>query len=359
MIEQWMKRACVAALLAVAAAPLHAEPYYAVMTGQKCAACHVNETGGGKRTDFGNAFAQNQLPARVPTTFWNGRVMDYLAIGGNLRSTGTVVSTDNAEDTFDFNLDEALLYLEVPVLPDRLTFYVDEQVAPNSLNREAFALLKFPGTNAYVKVGKMFLPFGWRLEDDTEFVRQVSGINYDTPDNGLEGGIDFGQWTMQLAITNGSAGGSETNRGKQYSGVASYVQARWRAGASINYNDAGTDARTLLGTFGGLKTGRVSWLGEIDHVDDEALGPSGREQWLGFLEADWWIRQGHNLKFTYGYFDPDVDVDEDQRARYSIVYEYFPFAFMQLRAGVRANDGIPQNDAQNSEIYFLQLHAYF
>jgi hypothetical protein len=203
-----MKRACVAALLAVAAAPLHAEPYYAVMTGQKCAACHVNETGGGKRTDFGNAFAQNQLPARVPSTFWNGRVMDYLAIGGNLRSTATV-STDNTADTFDFDLDEALIYLEVPVLPDRLTFYVDEQVAPNSLNREAFALLKFPSTNAYLKVGKMFLPFGWRLEDDTEFVRQASGINYDTPDNGLEGGIDLGQWTMQLAITNGSAGAPE------------------------------------------------------------------------------------------------------------------------------------------------------
>jgi len=361
MIEYCMRRTCVALLLLLVAvaAPLHAEPYFAVMTGQKCSACHVNQTGGGKRTDFGNAFAQNQLPAQIPSTFWNGRVMDYLAIGGNMRGTATAVTTDNTADTFDFKLDEALLYLEVPVLPDRLTFYIDERVAPNALNREAFAMVHFPDSHAYLKVGKLFLPFGWRLEDDTEFVRQVSGINYNTPDDGLEGGMDVGPWSLQLAITNGSSGGAETNVGKQFSGLASFVQSRWRLGASVNYNDVDEDSRTLLGGFAGLKTGPVSWLGEIDHVDDEALGPSGREQWLGFLEADWWIRRGHNLKFTYGYFDPDDDVDEDDRARYSIVYEYFPWAYIQLRAGVRSNDGIPQNDAQNADLFFLQLHAYF
>jgi len=26
---------------------------------------------------------------------------------------------------------------------------------------------------------------------------------------------------------------------------------------------------------------------------------------------------------------------------------------------VRSNDGIPQNDAQNADLFFLQLHAYF
>ena len=102
----------------------------------------------------------------------------------------------------------------------------------------------------------------------------------------------------------------------------------------------------------------MSWLGEIDHVDDKRSAPPGASSGSASSKRTGGF-VGHNLKFTYGYFDPDVDVDEDQRARYSIVYEYFPFAFMQLRAGVRANDGIPQNDAQNSDLYFLQLHAYF
>lgn len=354
-IGSWL---CIVALIA-AAETARAEPYFAIMTGQKCGACHVNVTGGGKRTDYGNAFAQAQLPARVPEKMWNGRVMEYLALGANVRGTATATNIDGADDSFEFDLDEALLYIEVPLLPDRLTLYVDERVAPNASNREAFALLRFPEAQAYLKAGKMFLPFGWRLEDDSEFVRQVSGINYNTPDNGLEAGVERGPWSLQLALTNGTAGGAEVDRGKQWSALASYVQQRWRIGASANYNDAGSDARTMLGGFVGLRTGPVSWLAELDHVDDEGLSPDGRQQWLGFLEANWWIRQGHNLKVTYGYFEPDDDVDEDERARYSLVYEYQPFAYAQLRAGIRSNDGIPQNPAQNADIVFLQLHTFF
>jgi hypothetical protein len=346
-------------LLVAAAAPLHAEPYFAMMTGQKCAACHVNQTGGGKRTEFGNVFAQTQLAARTPANLFSGKVMEYLAVGGNLRVSATGVDSDEADDTFEFDLDEALIYLEVPLLSDRLTLYVDEQVGPNTLNREAFALVRFPEAGAYVKAGQMFLPFGWRLEDDSEFVRQVPGINYTTPDDGIEGGIDIGQWSMQLALTNGSAGGAETNRGKQWSALASYVQTNWRIGASANFNDAGDDSRTMYGGFAGVKTGPVSWLGEVDFIDDDALGPDGRSQWVSFVEANWWIRKGHNLKATYGWFDPDDDVDEDERARYSLVYEYFPIGYMQVRAGVRSNDGIPQNDAQNADLAFVELHGFF
>jgi len=360
MIEHRMWRLVLAFLLFVAAAaPLHAEPYFAVMTGQKCAACHVNQTGGGKRTQFGNIFAQSQLSARAPAKMWDGTVMEYLAIGGNLRGTASGVDSDEADDTFEFDLDEALIYLEVPLLADRLTLYVDEQVGPTTLNREAFALLRFPDANAYLKVGKMFLPFGLRLEDDSEFIRQVPGINYTTPDDGLEAGVDIDQWTLQLALTNGTAGGSESNRGKQWSALASWTQARWRLGASANHNDAGDDSRTMYGAFAGLKTGPVSWLGELDFISDDSLGTDGRDQWTSFVEANWWIRKGHNLKLTYGWFDPDDDVDEDERARYSLVYEYFPFALVQRRAGVRTNDGIPQNDAQNADLAFIQLHAYF
>jgi hypothetical protein len=68
---------------------------------------------------------------------------------------------------------------------------------------------------------------------------------------------------------------------------------------------------------------------------------------------------GQNLKLTAEEFDPDTDVSEDQQVRYSLVWEYVPIQFAQLRAGVRYYDGIPQNDRQNRQQFFLQLNGYF
>ena len=69
--------------------------------------------------------------------------------------------------------------------------------------------------------------------------------------------------------------------------------------------------------------------------------------------------QGHNLKLTYEWLEPNDDVDEDEQTRTSLLYEWSPIQFIQLRAGVRIYDGIPQNDNQNRKQAFLQLHGFF
>ena len=116
-------------------------------------------------------------------------------------------------------------------------------------------------------------------------------------------------------------------------------------------------ARTGVGGFGAVNFGPVVLLGEVDWFDDESIGDGKLMATLA--EADWKIRQGHNLKLTYEWFEPDDDVDEDEQTRTSLLYEWSPIQFIQLRGGVRFYDGIPQNDNQNRTQGFLQLHGFF
>jgi hypothetical protein len=71
------------------------------------------------------------------------------------------------------------------------------------------------------------------------------------------------------------------------------------------------------------------------------------------------VQQGHNLKLTGEYLDPDRRVAHDNKVRYSLVYEYTPFAFAQLRAGYRKFGGIPQNAIDNRRQSFVELHGMF
>jgi len=76
-------------------------------------------------------------------------------------------------------------------------------------------------------------------------------------------------------------------------------------------------------------------------------------------EADWNIIRGHNLKLTAEYFDPDRNVNEDQQTRVSALYEFTPMPFLQLRAGYRRYRGIPQSNAQNRQLVFVEAHGFF
>jgi len=364
----------IAALLASGAS--RAEPYLAVRSGQKCMACHVNPTGGGKRTEFGAIYGQTTLPAgrldiatgkNVPATgaasepaVWTGKLNDHVAVGGDLRATLQNTSVPSTGDTAAFNQTTAQVYLEVKPIVDRLTIYLDERVAPGAATaREVVAMLWSPNRTAYLKAGRMFVPFGLRIEDDSAFIRQVTGTTFSSSDDGVEGGLELGPWSANLAVANGAGGGTETNNGKQVSGLVSFVKPIWRVGlsASTNSNDA-TD-RNMQSVFAGLRTGPVSWLASGVYVTDEGTPTGKLKQWATLLEGNFEAAKGHNVKLTYEYYDPNDDVRENERERYSAVWEYTPFQFTQFRLGVRKSNGIPQNNAQNATEIFLQWYAFF
>lgn len=358
----WLANAVAVAVLLHPFA-LRAEPYLAVQQGYKCVACHVNPTGGGMRNEFGNIFAQNVLPARSIAAgdgAWTGALSRFASVGGNLRGTWVATEVPGQEGSNEFDVAEARVYLRVEPVPGRLSVYLDERVAPGTAaNLEAFARYQSADGRWHVQAGRMYLPFGLRIEDDSAFTRSVPGINMTTPDDGVQVGWESERWSAQFALSNGSGGGPESDQGKQATAQAVYVDPRFRAGLGASINSADVGDRRAYSVFGGVRTGPLAWLGEIALVEDESFPGGTRKLATGLLEANWTVSRGHNLKLTAEWLDPDRNVDEDDQARYSVVYELTPLQFVQLRAGARYYDGIPQNDLQNRRRYFVELHGFF
>lgn len=349
-------------ILALFASAASAEPYLAVQKGLKCATCHTSASGGGKRTPYGNLYMQNEMPARTLDMgeLWTGDLGRFLSVGANIRASWQQLDVPGQPSTSDSDLDEFLAYVEIKPFPQYVSLYFDARVAPDdAFIREQYVRLSLPGGNWSLRGGEFFLPYGLRLQDDEAFIRQTSGINFNTPDTGWEIGYEGGAWTAQLAVTRGTAGGPEVDSGKQYSLRVAHVAQSWRLGASYNFNDSRLGDRQMQNVFAGLKTGPVAWLAEIDYIIDDGFAAGQRRSWATLLEANYGYAKGHNLKATFEWLDPDDDVSEDEQTRASLVWEYTPIQFLQARLGYRNYSGIPQNPGQNREQLFAEVHIAF
>ncbi|MBS0389195.1 MAG: hypothetical protein JSR15_12010, partial [Proteobacteria bacterium] len=281
-----------------------------------------------------------------------------LRMGGDVRASVTRSEVPGSAAQDQHQLDQLRLYADVALIPQRLGIYVDEKVAPGDRQEfEGYIRLNDAAHGWYIKAGKFYLPFGWRLQDQTAFVRELSGINMTTPDTGAELGIETGNWSAQFDYSNDINNANARAR-HQLTAQLVWVQPRYRLGAATSQISATTGNRSSTGVFAGLRTGPVAWLGELDLVHDDGFADGPRSMLAALGELDWALRRGHNLKLTAEIQDPDRAVAEDQFTRWSVVYEYTPIAFLQLRAGLRRYRGIPQNDFENRQAWFLELHGY-
>jgi hypothetical protein len=365
MTPRRIRHALLALLALTCARGALAEPYLAVANGFKCSQCHVNPTGGGLRTAYGDVFAQTRMPAKTLDTgsdIWTGAINRFVSLGGDLRFDASSTQAPNTRTVNQFQMQQTRLYLDANVIPDRLLVYVDEQVAPGgALNREAWGMFWSADHSWYVKAGQMYLPFGLRLQDQTALIQQSSGINMTTPDQGVELGWLKGHWDAQLAVSNGTAGAAASGNGKQTSAQLTWVETAWRLGVAANYNDAGSDgSKSAFALFAGLRTGPIAWLAQAELVDEPAAAASSSVQMVAtLLEANWQLARGHNLKITNEFLDPNRHVGHGEQTRWSFVYEFTPVQFVQLRGGARLSDGIPQAPGEHTHLYFLELHGFF
>jgi hypothetical protein len=348
----------------VSAAPALAEPAFAVRTGYRCSQCHLNRTGGGLRTPFGSLYTQTTLPMsllkwRESNNLLPANPEARFAIGADLRLQYLAVSSDDTEDVSSFEIPEANAYVEFRLLPGRLSAYLDETLGPGGAStRELFGLFSFRKWNGYVKFGKFLPPYGWRLPDDSAFIRQFTGFAYSAPDTGVEVGFEPGKWSLHLSVINGAAGGSDNDDEKKLTLLGIKRWRRARLGVSAANDISGSTTTSHAGILGGLNLGRLSLLAEGDWVETSAE-PDTEQRLVGFFEADLLIARGINLKYAHDWLDPDRDVGTDEQTRDSLGIEFIPYPFVQVRWFVRVNDGPPQVQGSEDKQVDFEVHLFF
>lgn len=342
------------------------EPYLAIRTNNPCSTCHVNPTGGGARNSFGNYFGTQVLPEKGGSNqlFDPGILGETMRLGANLRANFNSNTPDDGEETRSFETQSAQLYFHLKPKDAKFSLYIDQQVAPGAaINREAFLLFNFSEKH-YLKAGRIFMPYGLRLEDDTALVRQTTQFNFDNSDNGVELGLKLlnNKLFINTAVTNGSSGTSNEDDQLQYLLRAEWQSGPWRVGANTVLNASDGGDRITNGIYGGINIGGWVLLGEVDIVEDQSIQNAfnqDTEQLVNLIELNKLLSKGLNLKLSYEHLDPDTNIDNNERDRSSALLEYTPFANLQVRGGLRIGDDIPQRNQGNFTEGFIQAHVYF
>lgn len=333
---------------------VHAEPYLAVRTGYTCGQCHVNQTGGGKRTAFGAIYAQTHLYMALvrpgSPRFVDGSLAPGVSIGADVRVQNLSrleYETDEgvtAPSTNGSSVTTAQVYAEIEAIPDALTFYLDQTVSPQSASRELFAMLHTTGRTLYGKVGRMLLPYGLRLIDDDAFIRNRTGYTYSRHDLGIEIGSAAGPHTATVNLTD-----------SQLSTRASVLFRHVRLGGSYGRSTVRAEDH-VVGAFGGLHVGRFTLLGEADWITSGSI-----DRFAALAEVNVLIARGLNAKATYELFDRnrDVSADRDGQERITLGVEPFVTRFLQVRLFYRIDTFVPQNLAGNQDEVLVEVHGFF
>jgi hypothetical protein len=291
------------------------------------------------------------------STFFNPSVGKFISFGSDFRFDNVTRMRGEEDKTRnEFRTREANLYLLANLVGENLQFYLDERVAPGVSNREIYALIRFHKLNGYIKAGNLLPPFGLRILDDTAFIRQVTGFNYNISKEGVEIGLEPGPLSLSLALTDGL----NDDYPSMFSSVGSLVFRHFRIGGSFAYDSGDNSSLTIFGFFGGLHFWKFTFLGEFDLISGkDKVNNTTTDQLVLLSELNYLVFKGFNSKFTYEVFDPDIDIRNDETHRLSFGVEPFITQFFQLGLFYRRNFFGTNVAFRGADELILQMHVFF
>jgi hypothetical protein len=381
-----------AGVLACSAAAF-AEPYFAVREGMACGACHVNITGGGMRTDLVRTHARDILhyPSFLgsfsnPPDFFTGEINKYVGIGSDLRVSDTAIFQDQGVngrvdnnkvfrgrlESNDIAVNEFDLYGAVRLIPDYLMVYVDQEFQPSTTTREAWAMLSgvFPW-DGFVKAGRMFLPYGLELQDNTPFIREGyngsanTGFGFDQQQAGLELGVQPGPVTAIVALTNGPSGDTSLQ-------VTSTIYSMFTdvpvvrnilIGGSVSEVQPPGSSKLVWGFFAGTNLERLTVLGEADFLETRTPTTNGRTigQFVCYGQADYLFFDWLNFQATVNYADNDGTLTDTNDGENRVSFGFNPFwnRFLQTSLFYYIGNGVESQPTHNQNVLFFEIHTFF
>jgi hypothetical protein len=380
--------------LLACSAPALGEPYIAVREGLPCGACHVNITGGGMRTSLVQTHARDILhypnffgTFSNPPDYFTGEINKYVGIGSDLRASDAAIFQDKGVngrvdnnkvfrgrlESNNIDVTEFVLYGQVRLIPDYLFVYVDQRFQPSTDNREAWAMLHgvFPW-EGFIKAGRMFLPYGLQLQDDTAFIRggyngsANTGFSFNNQQAGLELGVQPDPVTAVVSVTDGPSGDSSAQvTSTVYSMFTDVPVVRnLLVGGSASFVQPPGNYNLVWGFFAGTNLERLTLLGEADFLETRTPNTNGQivGQFICYGEADYLFFDWLNFKAAVNYSDNDGNlVDQTNDGENRVVFGFEPFwnRFLQTRLMYYIGNGVESQPTHNQNVLLFEIHAFF
>jgi hypothetical protein len=354
------------ALAVLGAATAGAEPRYAARYDNRCALCHDNPSGGGKRNLYAvqhlvpNELSGRHLSEEVRQTI-QPQLGSNVSLGMDLRTLHHYA--DDRTQPQNFAEMQGDLYFTIR--PEaHVTACLTRGMAGNY---EVFGIAYLLPRSGYVKVGRFVTPYGWRLPDHSAFVRFYEGFMAPAnSDVGVEVGTFPGRLELQASLTNGARGAiSDTDRDLAFSGRAlarqRLGQLKTAVGGSYAYSGSAGFPLLSAGPFGSFSWRRLTWLGEADWTRRRRFGDGNVWGIDMSHEVSFHAGPGLDLLATYDFHDPNTGRKTGALGRYGVGVDWFAIPFIQLRGMIdfyHVKRG-PELPSPSKNYYQTEVQAHF
>lgn len=358
---------------------VRAFPRFSAYTGDKCADCHYNPSGGSMRNEYGIIFAKKFLRLDVLEKYsvsgnFDPRITKNFSLGGDIRMVYSENQVTNQPTQKQFLTMQGDLYLNASVNKYiRIFIAPGIQIPSVPTKPEVYGMVSNLPLSFYLKAGRFTPNYGTRIPEHRAFQRaDLLNAPY-SADAGLEIGfsptpeLDFSTGIFnglktqffdadpkKMMVANGSFStvvSDNFNFGISaflYSNPFNYVDPT--SGLLTDASNRAIGSSLRFGLFH-----KVAVLGEVNFVETRLVDVLTRSLYY-YNELDLMLIKGLELRYQFEYKDPNRDLSTDRLMRHNIGFAFFPLFGLETETMLRF---LVDDRAENTNELQINFHFYF